>query len=221
VAIAALAGATTSVRFMTAVLIAPLRHPVFLAKEAATASAMSGGRLDLGVGVGWLREEFEAVGLSTFDDRGRVTDEMLPLLRRLWTGGPVAHAGPSFEFEELTVNPKADVAIFVGGHSAPALRRAAGLGDGWVGVNPGVEELASIVATLRAATGDRPFEIRSGIKGTLTAERVGAVRAMGVDSLLLAPWQIGERRESVFDQPLDALIEALPATVERVLAAAA
>lgn len=226
VAISALAAVTSAVRFMTSVLIAPLRHPIALAKATATAASMSGGRLDLGVGVGWLREEFEVLGLDHFDERGRVTDEMLPLLRRLWSGEAVGHRGRYFSFEEVAINPRppGDVPIFIGGHSAPALRRCARFGDGWVGVNPTVEQLREILESLRrarqaAGTEDRPLEIRTGIKGTLSAERVAAVRALGVDALIVAPWQIGERRDSVFDQPVAALADALPDVVERLCAA--
>ncbi|WP_143020248.1 TIGR03619 family F420-dependent LLM class oxidoreductase [Sinosporangium album] len=223
VAAAGLASATTGLRFMTAVLIAPLRHPVLLAKQVATVSAMSGGRFDLGVGVGWLREEYEALGQSNFDDRGRVLNEMLPLLRRLWTGEPVAHDGDHFSFEAVAVNPapQADVPIFVGGTSNAALRRCAAFADGWVGANHSVEELAGIVGRLakaraEAGTEDRPFEIRTGIRGTVTRDRLDALRELGVDSFLLAPWQIGERRESIYDLPVNVIVDALPELVELI-----
>lgn len=226
VAIAALAMAAPAVRFMTAVLIAPLRHPVLLAKCAATTATMSGDRFDLGVGVGWLREEFEALGLDHFDQRGAVIEEMLPLLRQLWTGVPVSHEGKHFSFDAVAVNPAPNgpIPIFVGGHTDRALRRCAVLGDGWVGANPSVEELTGIVGRLQeqrvlAGTADRPFEIRTGIRGTVTPERVRAVRELGVTSLLLAPWQIGQRRESVFDIPVPAIADALPDMVASVLAA--
>ena len=226
VVIAALSSLTSRLRFMTAVLIAPLRHPVLLAKQVATAAALCAGRLDLGVGAGWLREEFEALGLDTFKARGRVLDEMLPLLRQLWSGEPVAHAGRYFNFEAVAVNPapQTPVPIFVGGHSDLAVARCARFGDGWVGVSPSVEELTSILDRLAAAranegTADRPFEIRTGVKGRITPERVHALRGLGVTSLLLAPWQVGERRESVFDLPAAAIADALPELVASVLAA--
>ncbi|GAA5063660.1 putative F420-dependent oxidoreductase [Thermocatellispora tengchongensis] len=223
VAAAGLAGAAAGLRFMTAVLIAPLRHPVLLAKQVATVSAMSGGRFDLGVGVGWLREEFEALGQADFDRRGSVLNEMLPLLRRLWTGKPVAHDGDHFCFEAVAVNPapRAAVPIFVGGTSNVALRRCAAFGDGWVGANHSVEELTGIVARLaearaEAGTQDRPFEIRTGIRGTVTRARMAALRELGVDSFLLAPWQIGERRESIHDLPVHDIAGALPELVELI-----
>ncbi|TDD33108.1 TIGR03619 family F420-dependent LLM class oxidoreductase [Actinomadura sp. KC06] len=220
---AALAAATTRARFMTAVLIAPLRHPVPLAKGAATVAAMSGGRFDLGVGAGWLREEFEALGQENFGRRGAVLNEMLPLLRRLWSGDLVAHDGEHFSFAPVAVNPPPPGAlpIFVGGTSDAALRRCAAYADGWVGANHSVEELAGILARLaearaEAGTEDRPFEIRTGIRGTVTRARMTALRELGVDSFLLAPWQIGERRESVYDLPVDDIAAALPDIVESI-----
>lgn len=223
VTIAALAAVTTRVRFMTSVLILPLRHPVLLAKEIATASAFSGGRVDLGVGVGWLREEFEALGLDTFTSRGAVTDEMIPLLRALWSGAPVGADGEHFRFDPVAVNPTppAPVPIFVGGTSPPALRRCAQTADGWVGANPSIDELKDVVVRLRharelAGTVDRPFEIRSGIRGTLTPERIDALRDLGVDALVIAPWQLGPRRDSIFDLPVRELIDALPGAITAI-----
>ncbi|MBN9109400.1 MAG: TIGR03619 family F420-dependent LLM class oxidoreductase [Pseudonocardia sp.] len=218
---AALTAATSRVRLMTAVLIAPLRHPVMLAKEVATVSALGAGRFDLGVGVGWLREEFEALGRKDFSRRGAVLDEMLDLLPHLWTGHPVAHAGQHFSFDAIAVNPTpaAPVPLFVGGTSDAALRRCAKHADGWVGVNHTAEELAAILGRLReerekAGTADRPFEVRTGLRGRVTTERVRALRDLGVDAFLLAPWQVGPRRESVHEPAVSTLIEELPAMVE-------
>ncbi|MGE0777857.1 TIGR03619 family F420-dependent LLM class oxidoreductase [Mycolicibacterium sp.] len=220
---AGLAAGTSTLRFMTAVLIAPLRHPVMLAKEVATVSALTDGRFDLGVGVGWLREEFEALGVPTFGRRGRVLDEMLSVLPRLWTGEPVSHRGVHFSFEPVAVNPTpaGRVPIFVGGTSRAALRRCAAFGDGWVGANHSVDEMAEIVAGLVAAraeagTADRPFEIRTGLRGTVTRERMAALRELGVHSFLLAPWQVGERRESIHDLPIEVIAAALPQLVDMI-----
>jgi probable F420-dependent oxidoreductase len=224
VAIAALAGATSTIRFMTAVLVAPLRHPLALAKAVATAATMSSNRLDLGVGVGWLREEYDALGVPYFAERGAVLDEMLPLLPRLWSGDLVEHRGKFFAWGPVAVNPAPSqpIPVFIGGHSDAAIRRCAQAGDGWVGVNPTVDELTQIVTRLRearaeAGTESKPFEIRTGIKGALTEDRLEAVTALGIDALLVAPWQIGERRESVFDQTAAAIRDALPPLVKSVL----
>lgn len=223
VAIAALATLTSTIRFMTAVLIAPLRHPVMLAKQVATAAAMSGGRLDLGVGVGWLREEFEALGNDLFGSRGAVLDEMLPLLPQLWTGAPVAHRGTHYTFDAIAVNPTPPqkIPLYIGGTSKAAARRCAAYGAGWVGANHSVEEIAEVVALLNSArvtagTDTRPFVVRTGLRGTVTPERVATLRELGVNSLLLAPWQVGERRGSIHDLDVSSISDALPNLVDMI-----
>ncbi|MEE6140158.1 TIGR03619 family F420-dependent LLM class oxidoreductase [Mycobacterium sp. 050128] len=226
ITITGLAAATTTIRFMTAVLIAPLRHPVMLAKEVATAAAISGGRIDLGVGVGWLREEFEALGNVWFDTRGVVLDEMLGLLPKLWTGAPVAHRGEFFEFAAVAVNPTPPqpLPIFVGGTSKTAARRCAAFADGWVGANHSVNEVAEVVARLREArtavgADCGPFVIRTGLRGSVTPVKVAQLRELGADSLLLSPWQVGERHESIHDVDVSAIADALPNLVDMITSA--
>ncbi|MGU3654910.1 TIGR03619 family F420-dependent LLM class oxidoreductase [Mycolicibacterium sp. A43C] len=223
VAIADLAARTSSIRFMTAVLLAPLRHPVMLAKETATVAAMAGGRFELGVGVGWLREEYEALGNEWFTSRGAVLDEMLELIPRLWTGAPIAHQGRFFTFDAVAVNPTPPqpIPIFVGGTSGVAARRCAAVADGWVGANHTIEDVAAMLARLEAARAARdaslrPFTTRTGLRGAVTPESVRALRDMGVDSLLLAPWQVGERRPSIHSLDVDAVAEALPNMVDMI-----
>lgn len=139
-----LARVTRRVRLGTSVLVAPLRQPVLAAKMLATIDVLAGGRLILGVGVGWLREEFEALGAPPFEERGRVTDEYLTLLRRLWTEDPVAFEGRYWRLPPVHALPKpvrpGGIPIWIGGHSEAALRRAGTLGDGWhpIGLRPPV-----------------------------------------------------------------------------------
>ncbi|MDF2825356.1 MAG: F420-dependent oxidoreductase [Mycobacterium sp.] len=223
VAIADLAARTSSIRFMTAVLLAPLRHPVMLAKETATVAAMAGGRFDLGVGVGWLREEYEALGNEWFSSRGAVLDEMLELIPKLWTGAPVAHQGRFFTFDAVAVNPTPPrpIPVFVGGTSGVAARRCAAVADGWVGANHTVDDVAAMMGRLETARSalnapSRPFTTRTGLRGAVTPESVRALRDMGVDSLLLAPWQVGERRPSIHSLDVDAIAEALPNMVDMI-----
>jgi len=223
VAIAHLAAQMPTIRFMTAVLLAPLRHPVMLAKETATAAAMSAGRFELGVGVGWLREEYEALGNSWFTSRGAVLDEMLEVIPKLWTGKPVAHQGRHFRFEAVAVNPTPPqpIPILVGGTSGVAARRCAAVADGWVGANHSIEDVTTMLARLDAArkalnTAHRPFVTRTGLRGAVTPSSVRALRELGVDSLLLAPWQIGERRSSIHNLDVDAIAAALPNLVDMI-----
>jgi len=129
------AGRTEKLRITSSVMIVPHRNPVFNAKALATIDALSGGRLTVGVGVGWLAEEFQALGAADFKHRGAVTDEYIDIFRKLWSGKPVAYKGRFYSFDEVICDPKPLQAggppIWIGGHSAPALRRVARLGDGW------------------------------------------------------------------------------------------
>ena len=136
-AMAAAAGATRSLRIMTGIVIVPLYHPVMLAKLAASVDVVSGGRLDFGIGISGQRGtkvEFDAVGISV-RTRGRRTDEMLEVMKRLWTEEHVSHDGDFFKFEDVTLLPqpvqKPYPPIWVSGRSDAAMRRAALQGDGW------------------------------------------------------------------------------------------
>ena len=139
-----IAGKTERLRLVTSVMILPYRNPVATAKTLATIDVLSRGRVTVGVGVGWLREEFEALGAADFDRRGAVSDEYLRIFKALWTESPVSFAGEFYRFEDVRCLPepvqKPHPPIWIGGHSKAALRRVARLGDGWhpIGANPTV-----------------------------------------------------------------------------------
>jgi probable F420-dependent oxidoreductase len=142
--VAFVAGRTRTLRLVTSVMILPYRNPVLTAKMLATIDVLSSGRLTVGVGVGWLREEFEALGAPDFERRGAASDEYLRIFKTLWTEDPASFAGEFYRFAGLRCLPqpvqKPHPPIWIGGHSAPALRRVARHGDGWhpVGANPAV-----------------------------------------------------------------------------------
>lgn len=142
VMLAWLAHATQRVRLGTSVLVVPYRNPLTAAKMLATVDVLSKGRVILGAGVGWLKEEFEAVGAPPFAARGRVTDEYLRLMRTAWTSDPVSFTGRYYRVSNVHALPKPaqrrGIPIWVGGHTDAALRRAAALGDGWhpIGLRP-------------------------------------------------------------------------------------
>ena len=129
------AGMTERLRIVSSVMIVPHRNPVFTAKALATIDVLSEGRVTVGVGVGWFREEFEALRAPDFERRGAATNEYLEIFKKLWTRSPVAHEGEFYRFEALRCEPlpiqKPHPPIWIGGHSRPALRRAARYGDGW------------------------------------------------------------------------------------------
>ena len=140
----------------TSVLVLPYRDPVFLAKHLATVDVLSGGRLVVGVGVGWLEEEFEALG-APFAERGAMTDEYLRVLRDLWSTETSSFDGRWKRYERMRLFPKAaperigSIPLVVGGNSPVAIRRAAELGDGWHPINLSPGQLADGVAHYHAA----------------------------------------------------------------------
>ena len=129
------AGRTEKLRIVSSVMIVPHRNPVFNAKALATIDVLSNGRVTVGVGVGWMEEEFKALRTADFRQRGAVTDEYIDIFRKLWTGKPVAYKGRFYDFDEVVCEPRPiqtpGPPIWIGGHSGPALRRVARLGDGW------------------------------------------------------------------------------------------
>jgi alkanesulfonate monooxygenase SsuD/methylene tetrahydromethanopterin reductase-like flavin-dependent oxidoreductase (luciferase family) len=129
-----MAAVTRRLRFSNAVYVAPARPLLAVAKQVATASVISEGRVSLAVGAGWMREEFEVMG-EDFGNRGKRLDEMIPALRALWQGGWVSWSGRYYQVPELMLepHPSTPVPILCGGESEVALRRAARLCDGWVG----------------------------------------------------------------------------------------
>jgi probable F420-dependent oxidoreductase len=136
------AAVSDKLRLLTSVMVVPHRNPVHTAKILATIDVLSGGRVTLGCGAGWMREEFEAIGTEPFDERGKVTDEYIKAFRELWTAPEPAFAGDYVSFKDIYFEPKpvqpGGIPIWIGGESGPALRRAAMLGDGWypIGGNP-------------------------------------------------------------------------------------
>ena len=136
------AGKSQTLRLISSVMILPHRNPVVTAKMLATIDVLSRGRVTVGVGVGWLREEFEALGAQSFDRRGAVSDEYLRIFKALWTQDPASYRGEFYRFDSIRCVPhpvqKPHPPIWIGGHSKAALRRVARLGDGWhpVGANP-------------------------------------------------------------------------------------
>ena len=130
-----MAGITTTSRLVTSVMILPHRNPLVTAKMLATIDVLSKGRVTVGVGVGWMREEFEALAAPDFDKRGASSDEYLEIFKKCWTRDPVSHDGEFYSFKELRCVPqpvqKPHPPIWIGGHSRPALRRVAKYGDGW------------------------------------------------------------------------------------------
>ncbi|MBV9250782.1 MAG: TIGR03619 family F420-dependent LLM class oxidoreductase [Acetobacteraceae bacterium] len=136
-----IAGMTSKIRFVMSVMVVPHRPAVLTAKMLATIDYLSKGRLTLGIGVGWCREEFEAINAAPFEDRGHVTDEWMAVCKELWSKDEPVFDGKYVKFRDVVFTPKPvqqPIPIWVGGESGPALRRTARYADCWypVGTNP-------------------------------------------------------------------------------------
>ena len=136
-----LASATSNVRLLTSVMVVPYRNPVVTAKMIATIDVLSNGRVTIGCGAGWMEEEFIAVGAPPFVERGKSTDEYLEIFREIWTKDLPEYSGTYSSFSNIVGLPhpkQVPLPLWIGGESAPALRRTAKLGDGWypIGYNP-------------------------------------------------------------------------------------
>ncbi len=195
------AGRTGRVRLGFSVLIVPHRNPLLHAKMLATLDQLSGGRVEIGVGVGWLEEEFEVLGLD-FHRRGRETDAALDLMRTVWSSSPA-----KVEDRELNVLPlpvQDPLPILVGGHADAAMKRALRVGNGWQATANSAEELAELVGRLTQLAGGRlpdGFEVASrlhlpkfsadgseGLSPDGIRESVAAYAAAGAQSLVLDVW---------------------------------
>lgn len=194
----ALAAVTERVQFVTHVYVLPARNPFVVAKAVGTAAFLSGDRVHLGVGAGWMREEFEQLE-QPYERRGARMEEQIEVLRTLWRGGMVEHHGEFYDFDrlEMTPAPARPVPILIGGHSDVALRRAARIGDGWIGTHYRLDDLRDYVERLQrfrreAGTEGRPFEIQAAVTDRIPSADVCAeLDEMGVTTLITSAWMMG------------------------------
>lgn len=191
--IAAMAAVTRRLQFSTLIYILPARHPVEVAKAAATVDVLSGGRFALGAGAGWMKEEFDVLGVP-FRRRGKRFDESIEVLRKLWRGGMVEHEGEFFSFPALQMSPAPTrpIPVYVGGVSEPALRRAARLGDGWLGAGNAPDEAAAVLARLDQLRGEagrerEPFEACVPLAGPPEPDAIRVIEDAGATSTVSYP----------------------------------
>lgn len=194
VAIAAMAAVTERLRFFTSIYVLPMRNPFLVAKQVATAAVLSGDRVALGIGSGWMEEEFDLMQ-QPFRGRGRRMDEMVEVMRALWAGGWVEHHGEYYDFGRLEMSPvpQQSVPIYVGGVSGVALRRAATRADGWISDLHSSAEIADIVRDLRARRADsalagEPFAVVASVNDAFDVGGYRRLRDLGVTHLQTVPW---------------------------------
>jgi probable F420-dependent oxidoreductase len=197
-----LACATTKMRLATNIYITPLRHPLVTARSLATVDRLSGGRVTLGAGIGWLDVEYDALGVP-FKERGARMDEIIPLLRRLWSEPDIEHHGRFYDFGPVKFEPKpiqnktGGLPIELGGASPAALKRAGRLGDGWIEIGAKSEaDLAAKLevvnqARIEAGRENQRFEVTSGVWLLKDAQSMRRGAEMGVTRVLASPPMTG------------------------------
>lgn len=181
------AAATSRIRLATGILILPQHNPVITAKQVATLDLMSGGRVMLGVGVGWMKEEFDAIG-AVFEERGARTDEYIAAMRALWTQDRPTFEGRFVSFRDAYCRPQPhqeSVPIIVGGHSPAAARRAGRLGDGFFPARGLPQNLIAQVRESAHAAGRDPDAIEITVSVPDDLETLPDLAAMGVSRVLV------------------------------------
>ena len=213
--LAHLAAVTSTIRLGTNVYVLPLRHPIVTARLAVTLDVLSRGRLSLGIGVGWLAEEFRAVGID-FDTRGGRTREAVRVMKTLFTESEPSFRGRHFSFDPVKFEPKPvqkpHPPFIFGGETDAALRRAAALGDGWYGVGHDPASAGGQVKKLRSLLEDAgrsgaQFEYTVSHKGgALDREDVRRYEDAGVDRVVVLPWRRGKEAEEAMGRLAEAVL---------------
>ena len=219
VASAAMAAVTRKLEFIQSVYVLPMREPFSVAKALGTAARLSGYRMRLGLGLGWMHDEFEILG-HPFARRGARSDEMVEVMRKLWTGELVEHHGEFYDFAPLAMSPGMDgpIPIIVGGISDAAKRRVARLGDGWAPAYMTVEQIAEGLGEIREQ------QKRYGREGTPPETYTAPIDAFdldgmkraeeaGVTHMLSTPWMIyggfRDYKQLAKGAPLDVVKDSL------------
>lgn len=201
-----LAGLTETIRFGTGISLISQRNPLYTAKEFATLDWLTGGRMDFGVGVGWCKEEVLASGYS-WQERGSRSDEFLQLVKSLWTEPTTTFNGQHFQVGTCHMDPKPlqnpHVPIIVGGHSRPALKRAARFGDGWYGFQLDPAHAAPLIENLHQLLRDNSrdpddFEIVI-TPNQVDEETINQFAELGVNRLVL---HLGSQKPHAIDARL-------------------
>ena len=209
VMIGALATITTRLRFTNNIFVLPMRNPFLVAKAISTAAIVSNNRVTPAIGVGWSGDEFDLMQ-QDFRTRGKRTDEMLEVMRLLWTGEMVAYQGEYYRFESLEMNPapEAYIPIWIGGISDPAMKRAARLGDGWVTDLQTSEEIVECIRKIddwRREYGREQdaFDIMATPSDAWDVEGYKRLEDAGVTHILTMPWPFYHGETEDLDKKID------------------
>lgn len=221
--IPAMGAVTERIRFVVSVLKLTVRHPVLVAKQAASTAVLTGDRLTLGVGTSPWPEDYDMTGVP-FEQRGKRADESITVMRGLLTGRWFEHHGEIYDVPRIKQcpAPAAPLPILVGGHAAPALRRAAALGDGWIHGGGDPEALLGLVARvqeMRRSAGREgdPFEVHVISMDAYSPDGIERLEAMGVTDVIVGFRWGYERGPDT--EPLSKKVDALNRYAERIIAA--
>lgn len=216
----AIVAATHRLEVTTSIMVLPLRHPIVVAKMLATLSVLSDRRVSLGIGVGWMEDEFRALGVD-FHTRGRRCDEMIDVMRLLWSGEMTEFNGEFFEFPRLASNPKPlePVPLYVSGFSRASMRRAVEKGDGWISGNTAPErvlEALPVITRMLADAGrdDGSFELIVTAKPDL--EFLKRLRDLGVTSVFSYPHAERYARTPTVREITDDLLRYSESIIEKL-----
>jgi len=211
VAIGACASVTTRLQFTNNVFVLPIRNPFLVAKSVSTAAILSDDRVTLTIGVGWSKDEY-ALMEQDFHSRGKRCNEMIEILRLLWSGEMVQFQGEHYSFDRLEMNPAParTIPIWVGGISTAAHRRAARLGDGWLSDLQPTQEILESVDAIHAyreeyGRADTPFSVMASASDAWDVEGYQRLYKGGVTHLLTMPWVFYHGEEATLEQKIDGI----------------
>ena len=206
ISFAAMAAVTSTLKMMTGIYVLPLRDPIEAAKNMATLAVLSDNRFSLGIGSGWLKEEFDQLGVD-FKTRGKRMEEMLEVMKGLWSGRPVTYQGEHFNLDEIQIrpSPSQSVPVIGGGHSGAALRRAVTRCNGWYGPGNTLEELREIVPNIQrqrieAGLPLESYQIIAPLTEPLTKAACEEMRELGVTGTVAYPFLFGIGPNTTLEQ---------------------
>jgi probable F420-dependent oxidoreductase len=222
VTIGAMGAVTTNLRFSTNVYVAPTRDLFTVAKQVSTAAVLTGGRVTLGAAPGWCEDEFVAMG-QDFSTRGKRLDEMVGVLRRLWSGDVVEHHGTYYTVPNVSISPTpaTPIPVYIGGDTDVAMRRAARIGDGWVGNAYTPDKADEMVSRMLKALSDEGrdpggFEVVIALVARPTPAIFREWEEKGVTSFICAPWLTGDPRSPEL-APLQPKLDAIKRFADEVI----
>ena len=202
---AAMAAVTSKLLFTCGVYVLPLRNPHEVARASATLAILSDNRFILGVGIGWMKEEFDIYGVD-FHQRGKITDEIIEVLQSLWSGQMVEYHGAHFDFPRVQLSPAPSThpPIYVGGSSEIALRRAARVGGGYIGAGTAPDDVGPLLQRLNELRQEYgrdhlPFEAMIGISASPSLTLYQRLADKGLESTVAPPFQyaLGKKHSTV------------------------